>query len=149
MLRLPTIVTTVALACALASTASAYSWSPPDITARLRGVMTFNPQGGGTPFKCKIEMILKTKGSITAVKGTPKGPQCNGLGFPDLPMGAQILNATNGQIQPFGWNWAGNGSCEQGAVQFTVNNSTGLWTFAAGQCMSGSLQSHPAVTIAP
>jgi hypothetical protein len=31
---------------------------------------------GGAPFKCKIEMILKTKGgTITAVRGTPKGPQ--------------------------------------------------------------------------
>jgi len=107
-------------------------------------------RGGGTPFKCKIEMILKTKGgTITAVRGTPMGPQCNGLGFPDLPMRAQIGNATNGQIQPFGWSRPGFGSCEQTAVQFTVNNSTGLWTFPAGQCMSGSLQSHPAVTIAP
>ena len=148
MLRLPTLVTTVALACALASTASAYSWSPSGITARLRGVMTFNPTGGA-PFNCKIEMILKTKGAtITAVRGTPKGPQCNGLFFPQLPMRAQILNATNGQIQPFSWNRAGFGSCEQTAVQFT-DNSSGLWTFPAGQCMSGSLQSHPAVTIAP
>ena len=147
MHRLSTILVTVALACATATAAAAYTFSPPDITARLRGIVTFHPTGG-TPFNCKIQMVLKTKGEITSVEGRPQGPRCNGIGFTGLPWRIGILNADTGQFGPFGFSRAGYGSCGQGAIEFQDNGS-GLWTFPASQCMTGSLQSHPAVTIAP
>jgi hypothetical protein len=154
MPRLPTLLTTVALACAtaFAASASSYVLSPPDITARLRGMVTLHPSSGA-PFKCKLEMVLKTRaavgseGEITSVKGTSQGPQCDhDVEFPDLPWFIGIASASTGQFGPF--LYFGSSICTQETIQFQVNSS-GLWTFPAGQCMTGSIQSYPPVTIVP
>jgi hypothetical protein len=150
MHRLYIFLTMTAVACATAaSAAAAYTWSPPEITARLRGIVTFHPSGG-TPFNCKIEMIMKTKGygAITSVEGRPEGPQCPGISYQGLTWRMGIESPSTGQFGPFRFSRPANGSCSQTTIQFQ-DNSSGLFIFPAGQCMTGSLQSYPAVTIAP
>ena len=150
MLRLYLAVTVAALACAATSAATAYSLNPPDINAHLRGTVILHPNGFPT-FKCKITMFLSTRqvitGVITSVKLDP-GYQCNGLSFVSPPWGITLFNTTSGQFGPFGINRPGYGECHQNALQFQVNGS-GVWSFPPGQCMTGSLDSHPPVTIVP
>jgi hypothetical protein len=145
MKNLPGVLLAVALATAHSAAATNYHLSPPHTHARLRGRLTFSPNGG-TPFNCTVTLGLKTKGIIKFAKvDTPSG--CNGLNFGFLPWFIGILNASSGQFGRFGFS-SSNGDCNQGAIQFQ-DNSSGIWTLPAGQCMSGTLTSTPAVTIAP
>ncbi len=148
MLRPYLAVTAAALACAATSGAAAYSLNPPDINAHLRGTVIFHPDGLA-PFKCKITMLLTTRQVVTGVIKSVKldpGYQCNGLVVGDPPWGITLFNTTSGQLGPFNFDRPGHGQCHQDDLQFQVNGS-GVWSFPPGQCMSGSLDSHPPVTI--
>jgi hypothetical protein len=147
MKTLPSLLLAVALITAASTAVSAYSFNPPDASVKLHGKLTFTPnEGNGQPFSCGITTDLKTKRNlITAVKFT--SGNCQGLDFTGLPWGAVPLTANSGEI--FGGRFSsGNGACVEDFNTFEVNGS-GIWTLAAGQCMSGTLTSHPATTIVP
>jgi hypothetical protein len=143
----------VSIVCALvavisATNASAYSLSPPDTTARLRGNLTFTPNNGsGTqPFTCKITLYLQTKGVIKGVAIDGPG-NCNFVLFEELPWRIVITDSNAGVFGEVKYS-SNLGNCSQFTEDFQVNSS-GVWTLAPGQCMSGTLTSHPAVTIVP
>jgi hypothetical protein len=135
-----------ALACATATAASAYHLSPPDISARLRGTLTFYPDGG-KPFHCKVIFYLKTKGIIKSAEVESPGG-CKGLDFAGLPWFVGIINADTGDFGSLSFT-GGGGGCGEGAELFQ-DNASGVWTLPDnGQCMSGTLVSRPPVTITP
>ncbi len=137
----------VALFSASATAASAYSLSPPDTRARLKGTLTFTPNEGSNtrPFTCKVVMDIKTHGQVISIK-LPSG-DCAGVHFQDLPWGIAVNSATSGTIGIVGFV-SSNGNCSQDFNQFQ-DNASGVWTFPAGQCFSGTLKSDPPVTIVP
>ncbi len=148
MRTLPSLLLSVALISATATVASAYSLSPPDISARLKGMVTFNPNEGSNtkPFTCKITLDLKTeKGKIESVKINTG--VCEGVSFQNLPWTVFNLNANSGKFGIVSYI-SGDGNCEQSGVQFQ-DNASGIWTLPAGQCLSGTLTSTPPVTIVP
>jgi len=136
----------IAMVSTAAPAAFAYQLSPPNITSQLKGRLTFTPNEGGTPFKCKITMILKTKGFIKSVIVDGPGG-CGLLEFQGLPWHFNFANANSGNFGSTGFTDA-SGNCHQNSEQFQ-DNSSGVWTLTTGQCMSGTLTSHPPVTIAP
>ncbi len=147
MKTLPSLLLSVELIAATATAASAYSLSPPDTRARLRGTLTFNPNEGTNPhpFTCKIIIDIKTQGEIRAIK-LPAGV-CEDLNFQNLPWGISVNSATSGTIGIVSFD-SSNGNCSQAFNQFQ-DNASGVWTFTAGQCFSGTLKSDPPVTIVP
>ncbi len=148
MKTLPSLLLAGALVSATATTAAAYTLSPPDTSARLRGILTFHPNNGTTPTPCKVTLFLKTKKSqIESVKVDTPGA-CQAIGLGGLPWGVGILNATSGDIEGVSFTGVG-GECNQPLVAFQVNSS-GVWTLPVegGSCITGTLVSHPAVTIA-
>ena len=96
----------VALTGATANTALAYQLSPPGISAKLRGTLTFYPQGGNIPFKCKVTFDLKTKGIIKGARVDTAGG-CDGLGFASFPWFIGIGTANSGQFGPFSFGGGG------------------------------------------
>jgi hypothetical protein len=145
MKTLPSLLLSVALIAATATAASAYSLSPPDTRARLKGTLTFTPNEGGHPFTCRIVLDIKTQGEIRAIK-LPSG-DCAALHFQDLPWGISVNSATSGTIGTVSFD-SSSGNCIQDFNQFQ-DNASGVWTFPAGQCFSGTLKSDPPVTIVP
>jgi hypothetical protein len=148
MKTLSRLLLSTALVFVTATAASAYSLSPPDISARLKGTLTFSPNEGGNPqpFTCKVVLDLKTKGAgkITSIK-FPTG-NCEGINFQHLPWGIG-LTGTNGGEFSFGSFGSANGNCVADVNNFIVNSS-GVWTLT-GPCLSGTLKSTPPVTIVP
>jgi hypothetical protein len=135
------------LACATATAASAYHLSPPDISARLRGTLTFTPdEGGSKPFHCKVTLYLKTKGIIKAATVDSPGG-CHGLIFGNLPWFVGVNSATSGEFGIVDFT-SSAGTGIQDSVQFQ-DNSSGVWSLPPGQIMSGTLTSRPPVTIVP
>lgn len=137
-----------ALVSLAANPASAYSFNPPNTLAKLQGKITFHPDGG-TPFSCSLTFRFKTsKKIITAIQFHPGAGTCHGLKYnPTIPV--SITDANSGIIQA-----AFNS--DSGACNFTYNNvftadQSGVWTLASssGQCLTGTLTSHPPVTIVP
>jgi hypothetical protein len=151
MKTLPSLLLSVALIAATATAASAFSLSPPDTRAMLKGTLTLYP-GGGQPFKCKVTLRLRTKdgaGAIESVKlDTSAG--CEGLRFAGLPWFVGLNNANSGQFGSGDMGFfGGGGNCSEGGENFQ-DNASGIWTLpAGGQCFSGTLTSNPPVTIVP
>jgi hypothetical protein len=143
-------VTLMALASfGAASTASAYSLSPPDTAARLRGSLTFTPDEGSgiQPFKCKVTLHLQTKGLIKAITMDDSAPVCKGVGFLGLPWEVVVTGANSGVIGTVRFG-SSDGDCIQGGNAFQ-DNASGVWTLAPGPCLSGTLTSTPPITIVP
>ncbi len=148
MKTLSRLLLAVALTGLTANTALAYQLSPPGISAKLRGTLTFYSRGGQQPFKCKVTFDLKTKGIIKAASvDTPGG--CNALFFGAFPWFIGVGTANTGQFGPFDFS-GGGGTCNQGIVPFQVNSS-GIWTLPqiGGSCIAGTMTSSPPVTIVP
>jgi hypothetical protein len=146
-MKTPIAATLIMLASLAATTVSAYTFSPPNVSARLHGKLTFTPNEGANtkPFKCTVTFDLKTKtGEITAYK-FPRG-NCE-VRFEGLPWYSDITGVNSGHFSFQGFG-SGNGNCVADMAQFQDNGS-GIFTFPAGQCLSGSLTSSPPVTIVP
>jgi hypothetical protein len=146
MKTLPGRLLATALALAAATNASAYHFSPPDVSAHLHGKLTFTPNEGANPqpFTCLITFDLKTKiPSIKAVKFI-KG-DCVGVTFQDMPFLVDITGANSGVFGGGGFT-SSFGNCVGEETQFQDNKS-GIWTLPAGQCISGTLTSNPPTTI--
>ena len=148
MKALSRLLLAVTLTGVTANTALAYHLSPPGISAKLRGPLTFYAEGGNKPFKCKVTIDLKTKGVIRAAKVDSAGG-CGLLRFGSLPWVPAILSANTGSWGPFSYTSV-NGDCSQGVVPFQVNSS-GIWTLPqiGGGCIAGTMTSSPPVTIVP
>jgi len=147
MKTLASLLLSVALISATATSASAYSFSPPDAAIRLTGTLTFtHSEGSGQPFTCKVVLDLKTKSNeIKAVK-FPDG-DCEGVSFVGLPWNVGISNANSGQFGQVIFE-SNEGNCIETVNQFQ-DNASGVWTLPAGGCLSGTLKSTPPVTIVP
>ena len=106
-----------------------------------------NPNEGTNtfPFTCEVILDLKTKGLITGIE-FPAGP-CEGLSFQNLPWGFSFTDANSGTFGSVSFASAA-GNCQTVANQLQ-DNKRGFFTLPAGQCLSGTLRSHPTVTIVP
>ncbi len=147
MKTLPGLLLATALALAAATDASAYHFSPPDVSAHLHGRLTFTPDEGANsqPFTCRITFDLKTK--IPAIKAVKfiKG-DCEGVRFQDMPFLVAINDANSGVIGGGGFS-SDAGNCVGSETSFQDNKS-GIWTLGGpGQCLSVTLTSYPPVTI--
>jgi hypothetical protein len=138
-----------ALATAIATTASAYSLSPPDTASSLRGRLTFYPDGH-KPIKCTVTFHLRTRGFIKSAQVDSDGPGCPGLFFVGLPWNVAVGTPDTGQLGVFIFIVPGIGNCSQSIVPFQ-DNASGIWTLPVegGSCVSGVLTSNPPVTIVP
>jgi len=148
MQTLSRLLLCVALASATANAASAYSFSPPHILAKLKGTLTFTPNEGGQPFTCQVTMYLKTKSgeAIPEIRTVRlSGADCAAVAFLGLPWGVSIADAKSGQIGFRGFD-SSAGDCA-GEALFYQDDRRGVWTLPAGGCLSGTLRSHPPVTI--
>jgi hypothetical protein len=145
---LPSFLLTGAIIAGIPAMAAAYTLSPPDITAKLHGNLTFNPFEGSNPqpFRCKITLNLHTKGWIRAVKVDGPG-NCGLLSFQDLPWQVVVTGSNSGVFGTVSFS-SSHGNCVQNNIQFQ-DNSSGVFTLSPGQCLSGTLTSTPPVTIVP
>ena len=149
MKTLQLFVFATAIVSFMATSALAYQFSPPNIDATLKGVLTFNPNEGQhtQPFTCKTAIRIRTFSGDAKVKVIilPDG-DCEGLNFQSFPWEIVITGSNTGYIGPVNYSSSdGNCNCQ---VQYQVN-SNGIWSFADGQGMSGKLKSNPPVTIVP
>ena len=146
MKTLSQLLLAVALTGLTANAAVAYHLSPPGSSAKLRGTLTFYPENGVKPFKCKVTFYLKTKGVIRAAKVDSAGG-CGALGFGSFPWFTSILTANSGQFGPISFT-GGGGACSQSGIPFQVNSSS-IWSLPSlsGTCIAGTMTSTPPVTI--
>ena len=144
MKTLPGLLLATALALAATTDASAYHFSPRDVSAHLHGTLTFTPNEGGNPFICRITFDLKTKIPLIKAVKFIKG-DCVGVTFQGLPWLVDITGPNSGLIGGGGFS-SSSGNCVQGDSSFQDNKS-GIWTLPAGQCISGRLTSNPPTTI--
>jgi hypothetical protein len=141
------LLLSAALACATATTASAYSLSPPDTFVHLRGTVTFTPNNPPhSPFHCPIIMDVKTRNDEVVRIKLPK-TDCKNLRFVSGPWGIQFTGPNSGYFY-FGIFISDVGLCNEGANTFQLN-SPGIWTMPPGQCLSGTLKSDTPLTIVP
>ena len=147
--------TAVVIGIVVATSASAYSFSPLNTISHLRGRIVITTNGGIA--RCKAKITVKTEQSgfsrkkaarINAISLSPAGV-CTSFGWTGLPWLMTATGSQSGELYNFGFFNGFIGSCSAAVVPFTVD-STGVWTFNGTQsnCMlQGSLSSTPPITI--
>jgi hypothetical protein len=148
-------IAVMSLLAGAASSAGAYSFSPIDTFASLKGTLTLYPTSG-TPFKCKVfARVFTGKGTpfrdlprIISISTTSHLGPCNSVEFEGVPAGVVASGAHKGSFGGGGWLLPARASCTITQTTF-YDKSSGVWTIPVGNCVSGSLTSKPPVTIVP